>query len=221
LTKLRNNRYLEEFISIDISRIQRNYDEWLRDTTKVTPLESDLLFIMLDIDKLKELNDTYGHDTGDHVLIQLAEIFNKECHKSDVLIRKGGDEFLIVSRTVDRDQIHDLPERLRNEVEKKSFETGDGKQIKLTCSIGFACYPFIPSEPNKIGWNEVFKIADKALYAAKYSGRNSWVGLMSTDKTKTDNLYQRIQNEMKTLMTNDELKILTSIPCKNSIIWTK
>ncbi len=220
LTGLRNTRYLEEFMPLDVFRVQRNYEGWLKDITKPTPLESDLVFIMLDIDKLKDVNDKHGHEAGSNILKQVAGIFRKECRKSDVLIRKGGDEFLIVNRSAEKNQIHELPEKLLKEVEKKQFDIGEDKPINITCSIGFACYPFIRSQPNKVEWNDVVKIADRALYASKYSGRNAWVGLMGTDRTQPDNLYQRIQKDIKQLLAAGELKALSSKP-EETLLWEK
>jgi two-component system cell cycle response regulator len=228
VTGLRNPRYLDEFIPLDISRVRRNYEGWLKDMTKPAPLESDLVFFWLDLDRLKDLNDKHGHEAGNNVLKQLAEIFKKECRKSDVLVRKGGDEFLIVNRFADNNQAHELAERLRKEVEKKRFDTGEGIPINITCSIGFACYPFIRSQPDEVEWNDVVKIADMALYAAKNSGRNAWVGLFSTDKTKPGNLYQETEKGKKKmllnieqLLENGELDITTSLPNKKSIKWRK
>jgi len=228
VTGLRNPRYLDEFIPPDISRVQRSYEGWLKDMTKPAPLESDLVFFWLDLDRLKDLNDKHGHEAGNKVLKALAEIFKKECRKSDVLIRKGGDEFLIVNRFADNNQAHELAERLRMEIEKKQFDTGDGITINVTCSIGFACYPFIRSQPDKVEWNDVVKIADMALYAAKNSGRNAWVGLFSTDKTKPGNLFQETEKGKKKmlpnieeLLENHELEITTSLSDKNSIKWHK
>ena len=144
------------------------------------------------------------------------------------MIRKRGDEFLIISRLTDREQVNNLAEHLLREVENKQFDTGNGETINLTCSIGFACYPFIRSQPDEVEWNDVIKIADKALYAAKNSGRNAWVGLFSTDKTKPGNLYQETEKgkkkmlpDIEQLLENGELDITTSLTDKNSIKWRK
>jgi predicted signal transduction protein with EAL and GGDEF domain len=144
------------------------------------------------------------------------------------MIRKGGDEFFIISRFIKWEKVHEQAERLLREVESKQFDTGNGETINLTCSIGFACYPFIRSQPGKVEWNEVEKIADIALYAAKNSGRNAWVGLFSTDKTKPGNLYQETEKGKKKmlpnierLLENGELDITTSLSDKNSIKWRK
>ena len=121
-----------------------------------------------------------------------------------------------------------LSGRLCQEVNKNPFNLGNNETTHLTCSIGFACYPFLQAQPNLFTWEEVFDIADMALYAAKNSGRNAWVGLFSTDKTKPGNLYletekgkKKMLPNIERLLENGELDITTSLPDKNSIKWRK
>jgi hypothetical protein len=127
---------------------------------------------------------------------------------------------LIVNRFTPRDQAQILAERLRKTLEEYGFNLGDGNIEQLTCSIGFASYPFLPTNCKEINWEKVINIANKSLFAAKKSGRNAWVGLLGTDKTKLEKLNEGIKRDIGKLLANGELKVLTSIENKSHLIWT-
>lgn len=91
-----------------------------------------------------------------------------------------------------------------------------------------APYPFLQTQPGLFTWTDIFDIADRALYAAKYSGRNAWVGLLSTDKTKPENLYitsekgkKKMLANIEQLLQNGQLEVTSSIDDKNSLVWRK
>jgi diguanylate cyclase (GGDEF)-like protein len=216
LTGLRNRRYLYEFIQYDIEKIQKKYKNSIRKKNESVPSMNDLIFFLLDMDEFKWVNDEYGHIAGDKVLKEITEILKKLCCESDIIVRFGGEEFLLVQRFTERDKAQLMAERLRISVEKHCFDLGDlgaGKTLRLTCSIGFAVYPFIPfmHSYEVLQWEQIVNIADVALYIAKKSGKNTWVGIMATDNTKTENLFDRILKNTNELITNGELEILTSM----------
>jgi diguanylate cyclase (GGDEF)-like protein len=221
MTGLKRREFLETFIDEDIAKVDRDYEDLKRNPKEPAAIPGDLNFLMLDIDYFKEVNDIYGHDAGDKVLKQFADIIREVCRGSDFLVRWGGEEFLVVSRFMPKTEAPKLAERLRNSMEKYAFDLGDGKTIKKTCSIGFASYPFHPSGPKtgNIDWKNVINIADKALYTAKYSGRNAWIGFNATHKTIPENLYARIKNNIKQLLDNRELEYVTSFSKKTKILW--
>lgn len=122
---------------------------------------------MLDLDKFKVINDTYGHKAGDYVLSHVSTIFKKSIRDSDILIRYGGEEFLLLINNRDSEKLKmTICERIRANVAKENFSY-DGDDIKVTLSIGIHKYPSL--EKNL---QEAIKIADKMLYEAKRSGRN-------------------------------------------------
>jgi predicted signal transduction protein with EAL and GGDEF domain len=82
-----------------------------------------------------------------------------------------------VARDTDRAQAAEMAERMRAAIADRPFRLEDGGELDVTCSIGFACLPFEPERPVARSWQQVVNLADLALYAAKRSGRNAWVGV--------------------------------------------
>ncbi|MBU1344645.1 MAG: GGDEF domain-containing protein [Proteobacteria bacterium] len=220
LTKLRNRRFLSTFINQETGKTLRKYDDWLTGRRSKRPRNADLAFFMLDIDHFKWVNDTFGHDSGDRVLEQVGKLLKKNCRDSDIIIRWGGEEFLIVSLNSDQTQALLLAERIRKKIETCVFKIGNGQTIQRTCSIGFACYPFLTSDTRALDYEQVIAIADKCLYISKASGRNAWVGILSNESTGRKNLLERIDMDLQTLVEKNELKIFTSLPdAKNLSIF--
>lgn len=155
LTHLFNRRYLET-----VMRHETRYS-----------LENGILFgcMMIDIDFFKHVNDTYGHDNGDRVLLQLAEILAQQVRAGDFVFRLGGEEFLIILADVQTSAIQAVAEKIRAVVETFKFRLSDNAVIALTISIGTAIHDGHPDFKNTI------KMADGALYEAKESGRNKVV----------------------------------------------
>lgn len=131
-------------------------------------LPLSLLFI--DIDKFKEINDTYGHQTGDYVIKTIAKILKSSTRITDILSRYGGEEFAILLPETNEEGAYEVAERLRKIVETYDFNYS-GKKLKVTVSIGVASYDGKRrSKPETI-----IKEADTALYEAKNLGRNRTV----------------------------------------------
>ena len=168
LTGLRNRRYLEQTIGADLAIAARTEGE-------------DLIFLLVDLDHFKSVNDTYGHEAGDAVLVQIAAILRANFRTSDAIVRWGGEEFLVVVRFVDRARGGELAEKLRAAVEAHRFALPDGRTIARTCSIGVAAWPFSRGAPEALTWHQVVGRADTALYAVKESGRNGWREIASGD----------------------------------------
>jgi|TARA_B100002003_G_scaffold75361_1_gene70328 diguanylate cyclase (GGDEF)-like protein len=202
LTGLWNRRYLANEIPKDLALIRRAQIE--RQKTRFEERsgpDPNLLFLMMDLDGLKEVNDTCGHQAGDRVIVQMKELLVGVCRQSDTLIRWGGDEFLLLGRQTDRDAAARLAERIRLAVDGHRFDLGDGDIMRLSCSIGFTLFPFITTPTELFSWEQVLDLADRALYRAKQAGRNRWVGVLSAAgadpavvmKHKDDDLTQLAQ----------------------------
>ena len=138
-------------------------------------LGSRLAILLIDLDRLKPINDQYGHEAGDRLLIEVASIL-KECVRSnDQIVRWGGDEFVIVHSVGDLEGAGALAERIRFEVAKRKFQVGGTVAGRTSCSIGFSLFPFVPGTFPRLGWEKALGIADANLYRAK-AIRNAWVG---------------------------------------------
>ena len=129
--------------------------------------DAQLSCIMIDVDHFKTVNDSYGHDSGDLVLKQIAEIFVGKTRGYDMVSRTGGEEFLVISSRTDLESARRLAENLRTAVETHEFTLPGGNIIKLTISLGVAAW-----QPDFADGNMLIKVADQALYLAKVNGRN-------------------------------------------------
>jgi diguanylate cyclase (GGDEF)-like protein len=188
LTGLRNRRFLDQQLDADISLCVRRYKQWLKDPSQPMPAEADLVFFIVDIDHFKVLNDTHGHSVGDEVLSQMRQRLQEACRESDYLVRWGGEEFLVVARGTRRADAESIAERIRTAVNGRAFDAQGTGGLSKSCSVGFACFPFLPSHPDLLSWAQVVELADQALYMAKHGGRDAWVGLSGSERTQYDDV---------------------------------
>lgn len=173
LTGVRNRRFLTTTIDKDVQQALRFYSSG--DTMN---RNRDLIFYLIDVDHFKFVNDRFGHQQGDVLLVQVAARISSAIRYSDVLIRWGGEEFLVVSRFTDRENAEILAKRVLEAIGGENFQlTSEG--IRRTCSIGWAVFPWSPEEPEGVSCQEVLRLADQALYQAKNAGRNTAIGLLS------------------------------------------
>ena len=135
--------------------------------------------IMIDIDHFKEINDTYGHEIGDKVLVEFCDIISS-CIREDESFfgRFGGDEFIIILDKVSPETTNKIANRIRKEVESHTF-IYDDISLKLTCSLG----GYVIDDAN-LEIKDFVKIADKNLYSAKNSGRNNIILLSDLEDMK-------------------------------------
>lgn len=123
--------------------------------------------LVLDVDRFKSVNDAHGHPAGDEALRAIATIASEALRRSDVLARVGGEEFAILLPETPGEGGVALAERVRAQIAERSIELAAGKTLKLTVSIGVAAYAEDASRAD-----ELFALADQALYRAKQAGRN-------------------------------------------------
>lgn len=156
MTGLYNRRFLEEFIDQVISQANRQNETYT--------------VMMLDIDFFKMVNDTYGHDVGDKVIVELASVLKTNTREADLAIRYGGEEFLILLHNASTEGALLVAQKIHKAFCALSFDVGSGEKLKKTISIGIAKYP---EDADSI-WKTI-KFADTALYEAKNTGRNKIV----------------------------------------------
>ena len=179
LTQVRNRRFLMAHIEDEIALTLRRFDNHRRQAAGDGTIDHDLVFYMLDLDHFKLVNDQHGHAAGDAVLVEAARRLRGVIRETDFLIRWGGEEFLLVARATHAGEGAVLAERMRHAIAAQAFDVGDGKSLPVTCSIGFASFPFCATQPRVASWSEVTRLADQALYLAKQDGRNRWAGIES------------------------------------------
>jgi diguanylate cyclase (GGDEF)-like protein len=180
LTGLWNRRYLEETLTADAAQVTRSY---LRaQGSQSGKLDyRDLTFVMIDVDFFKRINDDYGHPVGDELLQKIAERLARVMRKSDVLVRWGGEEFLVMSRSAGRPGMAIFCSRILDAMASELFELSKGIKVRMTCSIGWAPFPWCSTAFEAICAEESLELADSALYLAKSMGRNQSVGLLPSD----------------------------------------
>ena len=183
LTQLHNRRYFTEAVAENVKRVLRAYAGGVRGE----PVRNqDLLFFLVDVDHFKEVNDRHGHPVGDRFLVALARRLVSVLRDSDLVVRWGGEEFLIVARESERAEAEPVAARILEAVGGTPFDLGDGLLVERTCSIGWAAVPWIRGEPAAVSWEDTLVLVDRALYLAKRSGRNQAIGVMPSEHAAPD-----------------------------------
>lgn len=154
LTGLHNRRYIQQTLSQHIAQARR--------------MQRPLSVLMLDIDHFKDVNDTYGHLSGDKVLRDLATCIRDRLRAQDILGRWGGEEFVAILPDTDAAGAKVLAEQLRVAVERTRFSTLDNLAVPLTISIGLHAL----DTANEDSRDDMIGMADRAMYQAKARGRN-------------------------------------------------
>jgi diguanylate cyclase (GGDEF)-like protein len=131
------------------------------------PRARPVIWVMVDLDRFKTINDRFGHPVGDHVLVALAALLRRRLRPADTVGRYGGEEFAILLEDLNLDEATQVLDRLRAEFALLDLRTGDGDVFHATLSAGFA--QLDPATMELDSWRDA---ADKALYAAKAAGRN-------------------------------------------------
>jgi diguanylate cyclase (GGDEF)-like protein len=150
LTGLWNRIYFEARFNSEVARARRG--------------PNTFACLMIDLDHFKNINDTFGHGTGDEVLRGIGQILTDNCRGEDCACRYGGEEFAVLACNTTSEDAVGLAERIRSAIEQHDFRK-DGKPVAVTCSIGVADLRHVPPPG-------VVELADQALYQAKAEGRN-------------------------------------------------
>lgn len=165
LTGLYNRRYFQNFISAGHGIPERRRRE---DDHAVRAL------LLIDIDHFKETNDRFGHALGDAVLVAVAARLRDSLRDSDMIVRWGGEEFLVLAPT-NADRLDELATRILDAVCREPI-TIDGKIIRTSASIGYLPVPLQPGDV-ALPWERAISLVDMALYMAKLNGRNRAYGI--------------------------------------------
>jgi len=153
LTNIYNRKHLQERLASELSFARR--------------AGSEVSLVMIDVDHFKRVNDTYGHLVGSRTLIETAKVIKNCVREIDIVIRYGGDEFVVLLVETDRAGAVKVGERIRQTMDESTFQVRDDLQLHLTCCIGIAT--FIEDAE---GTAELIHLADKAMYRGKETTRN-------------------------------------------------
>ena len=152
MTGLYNRRFVEEYVGTLMAGVERR--------------KGVFSILMLDFDYFKQVNDTHGHEAGDKVLKALADLLTHSVRGSDIVVRYGGEEFLVILLDTDADNAMTVAEKIRGEIAATKVNLASAV-LQKTISIGVAQYPL-----DADSFWQVVKFADVALYEAKRTGRN-------------------------------------------------
>ena len=139
-------------------RVEMEYSRWKR-------FRSPVSLMIWDVDHFKKVNDTYGHQAGDKVLVAIARLLSSQIRESDFLARYGGEEFVLIAPGANIEEAMSLAEKLRKKIESSQFKHGDD-EVPVTVSCGLVEFQ------QGYTLEQLFEAADKALYQAKVQGRN-------------------------------------------------
>lgn len=215
LTGLKNRRYLRLAMPELEARSIRAYH---RARTPMVKGE-DLIFLMVDLDHFKEVNDSHGHAAGDAVLSQVALLLRTVCREGDIVARWGGEEFLVVGTGGDRFAAEVMAQNIVEKIRAHAFDIGEGRSIQATCSLGFSAFPLLPGEPGLLPWEGAVEAADQCLYAVKKTARNGWLGVFRGDLDVPESLRERFPKNIPDLLEQGQLMFRTSLPLDQPIRW--
>jgi diguanylate cyclase (GGDEF)-like protein len=167
LTRLRNARYLRQFLVNEIKRARR--------------YRSHVAALFLDLDDFKRINDLHGHLAGSHALMELAAVVLPSVRDTDCVVRYGGDEFVLILTETGTDEAVQVAERIRAKIEAHRFTGGRRLNFSLTASFGVAVFPFHALSPQQL-----IACADQAMYQAKAANKNCVRVISDSEKLNQD-----------------------------------
>jgi diguanylate cyclase (GGDEF)-like protein len=187
LTGIYNRRFLDRSLDNEKLRYKRHLD------FNSNQKEYNLGFVLLDIDKFKLYNDSFGHKQGDQALIEVAEVIAKSVRPQDVIVRYGGEEFGVILPNTDQAKAMEVAERIRHNIETTNISWGSSDKTNIrkkyfdsrsyhdiTVSLGITCLPDLEQD-----FDGLITSADLALYVAKEKGRNQ--SIIYTPELKLQN----------------------------------
>ena len=142
--------------------------------------------LLVDLDHFKHANDVHGHAAGDRVLVEVAQRLNDAVRGDDLVVRWGGEEFLILAPRASAQQAEQIAQRVLRVVGRTPIVV-DAQPIRVTTSIGHARFP-LPPYNAAVPWEQAINLADMALYTAKNQGRNRAVGIAASSAATPETL---------------------------------
>jgi diguanylate cyclase (GGDEF)-like protein len=203
LTGLRNRRYLANQLPVDLAY-------YAREQARFHASEQVMVFALVDIDHFQRINNEHGERTGDRVLQQFAQLLLRNVRAGDYVVRWSGEQFLLVFRPLPRRHVALLGERVCRAVAQHPFDSGGGRALSLTCSVGLAEFPFSSEGSEAVGWEAMVELADAALYWVKQNGRDGWAQMLRHRPRNCRCCCRRLQAEAQALVDAGRLGVTGS-----------
>lgn len=213
LTGLHNRRYVEGYLDKELAKIKRRRME--KNSSDSASSANSLYFMMIDLDGFKAVNDTFEHNAGDEVLLQVSTMLKDLVRADYVVVRWGGDEFMIIGHTKAFTGAEALAERIRQALDCHVYKFQGNSTKDISCSIGVAPFPFSEACANELDWEHVCQIADRGAYLAKENGRNAWVSLRGTRKLQAQDAADVV---VELVALTDEAKIEVKSSVERALI---
>jgi diguanylate cyclase (GGDEF)-like protein len=206
LTGLHNRRFLREVVNQKIEKCAEAKD-------------TSLYFVLMDLDHFKRVNDLYGHDSGDMVLLEAARRLTELASDDDVVIRWGGEEILFVHSGPRDGGGSEIAKAVKRVFNCDKILIGNGVEIEVSASIGVVRAPFTDLEKETTDWNDLLTLADHALYAAKRNGRDMWIELCSTPQTPAEGFALMIRNATSEVIKQGQVVVNHSLTHMDQLTW--
>jgi len=191
LTGLYNRRYFQEFMRDETPQSDRR-----RGAEAERSIHA---LFLIDIDLFKQTNDRYGHAAGDSVLVAVARRLRDTLRETDMIVRWGGEEFLVFVPATSADKLDEIAARIMASIGQESSDY-NGHPIRVTASVGYAPMP-LPPENIHLPWERAVGLVDMALYMAKLHGRNCAYGIRRLRRSD-DEAMARIESNLESAWAN-------------------
>ena len=206
LTGLGNRRYLEQHIGRELAFIKR-------EQSAGNPIA--LGIFLFDVDHFKKVNDTYGHDAGDAVLEVISARVSALKRETDLLVRWGGEEFMLVARVENQKAKQTIGNRLLKAINDEPIQVPESDlALSISCTIGIVEYPFINTEQVDC-WTRLVSLADAALYHGKHLGRNCWVTVENKTISQLEELNDLFERPLADSAEAGQVQLVVSAKNNN------
>nr|WP_245532880.1 GGDEF domain-containing protein [Acetivibrio clariflavus] len=174
LTNLHNRRYAFEFANDKIAQFIKNKTPLMNNNEKrqLSVQGTVVGVILIDIDHFKQVNDVYGHSAGDTVLVTISNILKGMIRSEDLLVRWGGEEFLIILYNTKPDYLRIFSKKVLEKIRETPIKISENQVIYKTCSLGYSEMPLLLNNPGLFNLEHMINLSDYAMYRAKENGRN-------------------------------------------------
>lgn len=199
LTGLNNRRYFEQNIKRELNLVERSQNNGSQQAIAI---------YLIDIDYFKKVNDTYGHEVGDKVLTEFTSRIQSVIRETDMFIRWGGEEFLLVARLEQSEDHKFVANRISEAITESLFTVSLNTTINVTCTIGSIIYPYASNQDTATHWSKLVQLADLALYYGKRKQRNCWVCI--EDVVVDESLEEILNQDLEVSLGSDMVSISSS-----------